>query len=84
MEIYRPVSITSVTGKMMEQLLLNATSKQLEEEKIIWSSQHGFTKGKSNSANLVAFYSVNTGWVDQGRGVTVVYLDFSKTFDTVS
>jgi len=25
-----------------------------------------------------------TGWVDEGRAVDVVYLDFSKVFDTVS
>jgi len=25
-----------------------------------------------------------TGWVDEGRAVDVVYLDFSKAFDTIS
>jgi len=30
------------------------------------------------------FYDGMTGWVDERRAVDVVYLDFSKTFDTVS
>ena len=33
---------------------------------------------------LIAFYDGMTGWVDEGRAVDIVYLDFSKAFDKVS
>jgi len=63
---------------------LEVILKQVEEKKVIRSSHHGFTKGKSCLTNLTALYDGMTGWVDEGRAVDVAYLDFSKAFDTVS
>ncbi|GAB0179180.1 mitochondrial enolase superfamily member 1 [Grus japonensis] len=80
---YRPVSLTSIPAKMMEQLILGVINK-LMEEKVMESGQHRFSKGKSCLTNLIAFYGGMTSWVDEGRAVDVVYLDFSKAFDTVS
>jgi len=65
-------------------LILEVINKQVEEKKVIRSSQHRFTKGKSCLTNIIAFYDGMTAWVDEGRAVDVVYLDFSKAFDTVS
>jgi len=52
---YRLVSLTSIPGKVMAQLILEVINKQVEEKKVISSSQHGFTKGKSCLTNLTAF-----------------------------
>ncbi len=59
----------------MEQLVLDTLSKQLQVKKVIRSSQHGFTKGKSCLTNLAAFHDVVTGWVDVRIAVDVMYLD---------
>jgi len=51
----RPVSLTYIPGKLMEQFVLDTISKQLEEKEVFRSSQHRFTKRKSCLTNLIAF-----------------------------
>lgn len=62
----------------MEQRVLGAISRQLEE-KVIRSSQHGFTKGKSSLTNLVAFYDGITSRVGAGGGVDVICKAFGAS-----
>lgn len=41
---YRPVSLTLIPGKVVEQLMLETISRH-RKKKIIRSCQHGFTTG---------------------------------------
>jgi len=79
---YRPVSLTSVPGKIMELFFLSALTRHVKGNHGIRPSQHGFMKGRSCLTNLVSFYHQVTHLVDEGKAVDVVYLDFSKAFDT--
>ncbi|KAK4828141.1 hypothetical protein QYF61_023939 [Mycteria americana] len=81
---YRPVSLTSVLRKLMEQIILSAITGDVEDNQGIKPSQHGFRKGRSCLTNLISFYDKVTRLVDEGKVVDVAYLNFSKAFDTVS
>ena len=80
---YRPVSLTSVPGKITEKIIPSTMERHLKNNAIIRHNQHGFTKGKSWLTNLIPFYDRVTRLVDEGKAVNVVFQDFRKAFDTI-
>jgi len=79
---YRPVSLTLVPGKTTEQIILSAVTRHMHNQ-VIRPSQLGFMKGRSCLTNLICYDKV-TRLLYEGKAVDVVYLDFTKAFDTVS
>lgn len=80
-----PVSQTSVLGKVMEQVILNAVTRHMQIKQVIRRpSLHRSVKGRSCLCSLISFYGKMTLLVDEGTAVNLFYLAFSKVFDTVS
>ena len=66
----------------MEWVISEAIRDQLKVNQGIRPSQHGFMNRRSCLTNLISFYDKVTHLVDKGKAANVVYLDFSKAFDT--
>jgi len=80
---YRPASLTSVPGKVMEQFILSVLTGHVKDNQGIRPSQHGFMKGRSCLRNLISCYDQVAHLVDEGKAAEVVCLDCRKAFDTV-
>ncbi|CAM4661225.1 unnamed protein product [Lepidochelys kempii] len=78
---YRPVSLTSVPGKLVETIVKNKIVRHIEEHILLCKSQHGFCIGRSCLTNLLESFEGVNKHVDKGDAVAMVYLDFQKAFD---
>ncbi|CAH8556906.1 unnamed protein product, partial [Dicrocoelium dendriticum] len=81
---YRPVSLTSVLVKVLEKLVSDVLEDHLREYGLLSPLQHGFRKGHSCMTNLLVARECWADALDRGHAVDVVFIDFSKAFDTVS
>ncbi|KAK4811738.1 hypothetical protein QYF61_005306 [Mycteria americana] len=65
---YRSVSLTSVPGKVTEQIILSAIMWHVQDNQVIRPSQHGFMKDRSCLIKLISFYDKMThlvkSWLD--------------------
>ena len=80
---YRPVSLTSVIGKLLESIMAKNIREHLDRHNLIKDSQHGFSKGKSCLKNLLSFYRNVFETADNNGKYGIIYFDFSKAFDKV-
>ena len=80
---YRPVSLTSVVGKIFERIMKREITEHLEKNGLFSHAQHGFRSGRSCLTNLLEFLDYVTKQLDEGENIDIIYLDFSKAFDKV-
>ena len=76
---YRPVSLTSVCCKVMEQILKDTIEDHLERNNLVRASQHGFMRGRSCTTNLIFFMDRITEALDKGEAADVVFSGFCQS-----
>jgi len=82
-ENYRPISLTSVTCKILEHIICRHILSHFEQHKILTNLNHGFRSGFSCETQLAVTTHDLLQSFDKGKQVDVAILDFSKAFDTV-
>ena len=80
---YRPVSLLSVVGKIMERIVFKYTYNFFKDNFIISDNQSGFLPGRSTVTQLLEVYHEFCKAIDEGKEIRVIFLDISKAFDRV-
>jgi hypothetical protein len=80
---YRPVSLTAVICKVLESIIRDSLVSHMGNQGMFSDEQYGFTEGRSCMLQLLVVLEEWSEIIDSGGAVDVVYLDFSKAFDTV-
>jgi hypothetical protein len=80
---YRPISLTSIIGKLLETIITNYIVDFLETNELIVNSQHGFRRNRSCVTNLLDFFNYMFEKYDENKSIDIIYLDFKKAFDKV-
>lgn len=83
MNNYRPVSLLSIVGKLMERIVFKYVYNFFKENFVITLFQSGFLPGCSTVTQLLEVYHQLCQAVDKGKEVRIVFLDISKAFDRV-
>ena len=82
-ENYRPISLTSVLGKLLERLIRDILVKHMEENNLFSKAQHGFITKRSCSTQLLELMEELTETLDSNGDVDIIYIDFKNAFDKV-
>ena len=80
---YRPISLTSIVCKAMESINKDDILAYMVSNKLLINLQHGFVLGKSCQSNLLLTLNFLTESIENGNDADLVYLHFTKAFDSV-
>ena len=82
-KMYRPISVTSIVGKLLEKMINVRLLLHLTENNLISSSQFGFLPKHSTTDQLTLFTHRVLASLDSHLSTSAVFLDLAAAFDTV-
>ena len=80
---YRPISLTRVACKCMEELIRTHIIHYMKNNKLFSRKQYGFISGRSTTLQLLNVMKEWTHALDLGKSIDIIYMDFKKAFDKV-
>jgi hypothetical protein len=80
---YRPISLNSCLGKLLEKLVLNRIKKHLHKNKIILNQQSGFRTHRQTKDNLLFIIQKIQESFARRKKVLSFFFDISQAFDKV-
>jgi len=81
---YRPVSLTSVVCKQMENVIASYLRQVWDKNDWLYESQHRFRPGYSCESQVIAVCQDIADSLDNKDKIDAITVEFSKAFDLVS
>ena len=81
---YRPISLLSNIGKLLERIMYNRVEKFIKENNIIYNNQFGFRKQYSTNHALLSIIEEIRTNLDNKKYSCGIFVDLEKAFDTVN
>lgn len=82
-ENYRPISLTSITCKVLEHVVFSSIMSYFDKFNILDDAQHGFRKNRSCVSQSVTTLKDLADTLKNKEQTDAILLDFSKAFDKV-
>ena len=81
---YIPVVLTCIPCRVMEAIVRDCMMLHVSNNDTLSEHQHGFLKGHSTGLQILECLNEWTLESESGKCVNICYVDFCRTFDTVS
>jgi hypothetical protein len=80
----RPISVLPAMSKILEKLVIQQVTEFINTENLLPKLQSGFRKNHSTCTALLNMFADLFGARDAGRCSSIVMLDYSQAFDSIS